>query len=171
MAARLSKPVQLLLLCTASMTGIALLKPPSMDRDVAEMSGVPVQLARRTQRPDVATVSEAPWVRSADPGWTLPTPPQSPIAQPAPPPEAIAPPVVIAPPPPAPPIAPDPGLTYLGRMENKGKRYVFLARDAEPLVVEIGGRVDAQWKVEGATSTQVLLRHIPLNQKRQIDLR
>lgn len=160
-----SKPLQVALLLTATLTVIALLKPEGVD---APLLPALEARSRIPQSPGAETLGrEAPWVRLEGEEWkpanvelrkvdeTVATD----LAPAAPPPPVIA---------PSKPVAPDPLLTYLGRMDQDGRSYVFLGRGAEPQVVEIGGLLDPQWKVEKASATGVELRFLPLNETRFI---
>ncbi|MDQ0612266.1 hypothetical protein QFZ83_006437 [Variovorax sp. W1I1] len=159
----LSKPLQAALLMTATLTAIALLKPEALDASVADVGperDAPTQTADARRPP-------APWVRLAGEEWK---PSDAELRRAVDAAAAAAPPVA----PPAPvveapkPVAPDPSLVYLGRIEQDGRRYVFLGRGADPQVVEIGGLADPQWRVEKATATEVQLRYLPLNEIRSI---
>lgn len=160
-----SKPLQAALLLTATLTVIALLKPEAID---APTLPAPEAGSRTPESPGAETLGrEAPWVRLAGEGWKpadvelrkVDEAAAAVLAPAAPPPSVIA---------PSKPIAPDPLLTYLGRMDQDGRSYVFLGRGAEPQVVEIGGLLDPQWKVEKASATGVELRFLPLNETRFI---
>ncbi|MBT2336227.1 hypothetical protein J7E49_20215 [Variovorax paradoxus] len=160
----LSKPLQAALLTTAVLTAIALLKPEAADAPLAGSSNEMPAMSRPasdTRRP------EAPWVRMAGEEWR---PSDADLQKAADAIAATALPVAPPPPPvePPKPTAPDPSLVYLGRIDQDGRHYVFLGRGADPQVVEIGGLVDPQWKVEKATATQVQLRYLPLNEIRSI---
>lgn len=159
----LSKPLQVALLSTMVLTAIALLKPGEVDSPADDMPQ-----ARAPQDAELASRSpQAPWVRMAGQEWKPSDTEQRRAADAA---AAAAPPVVPpAPPPPLPkPTAPDPELIYLGRIDQDGHSYVFLGRGKDPQVVEIGGQVDSQWKVEKATATEIELRYLPLNEIRSI---
>lgn len=160
----LSKPLQVALLATAVLTAIALLKPDAVDVPMASFA-IPSVASTEGSRTSHA---QAPWIRLAGEEWK---PSDAELqkatdaaAAAAAPPEAAPEPVVEIPK----PVAPDPSLTYLGRIEQDGRRYVFLGRGADPQVIEIGGLVDPQWKVEKATATEVQLRYLPLNETRSI---
>ncbi len=161
-ALTLSKPLQAALVTTAVWTAIALSKPDAIDAPVPVASDALVAPRPSRDPRHVGT----PWVRSVGAPWNAPEVDLQKSADA----EAPAPPVVL----PAPvidtpkPVAPDPALIYLGRLEQDGRHYVFLGRGADPQVVEIGGLVDAQWKVEKMTATEVRLRYLPLNEVRSI---
>jgi len=159
----LSKPLQAALLMTTTLTAIALLKPEALDVSAADRGAVRVAPSQSAD----ANRPQAPWVRLAGEEWKPSDAEQQKAADAL---AAAAAPVAPAPPPVAQPkpTAPDPALTYLGRIEQDGRSYVFLGRGADPQVVEIGGLVDPQWKVEKATATQVQLRYLPLNEVRSL---
>ncbi|MDP9877271.1 hypothetical protein J2W25_000867 [Variovorax boronicumulans] len=160
----LSKPLQAGLLMTVMLTAIALLKPEALDASVTD--GSPVRAASN-QKTGTDLRPQAPWIRLAGEEWKpsdaeLQKAADALVAAAAP---VVTPPPVVEPPK---PTAPDPALAYLGRIDQDGRHYVFLGRGADPQVVEIGGLVDPQWKVEKATATQVQLRYLPLNEVRSI---
>lgn len=162
-ALSLSKPLQAALLLTAAMTAIALLKPDALDTPAAPLSQVHASQDRTSTSPG----SAAPWIRTAGEEWQPSEAEQRRAAEAAA--AAAAPVVPPAPPmPPPKPTAPDPALTYLGRIDQDGRSYVFLGKGADPQVVEIGSLVDPQWKVEKASATQIELRFLPLNEIRMI---
>ena len=159
--ASLGKGLQAGLLVTAVLTVLALLKPeaapgPMTAEDTARSKPDAEPRARAAQ----------PWLRTAAALPVAPEPPQPP-APPAPPPPA--PPAAVVPPPPK-PVAPDPPFTYLGRIDQDGRSHVFLGLGADPRVVEVGEAVDAQWKVEKADPSQLVLRYLPLNEIRTVAL-
>ncbi len=161
-ARSLSKPLQAVCWAVVVLTAIALLKPDGID---PQSFAVPRMPLSRLSAPS-SSLADAPWLRHAaelakpveSSGQAISLDAASVMVPEARPPEAAAP----------VPIAPDPGLSYLGRMEHEGRSYVFLGRGAVPLVVEIGHPVDAQWQLEKATAVQVELRYLPLNQSRSI---
>jgi len=160
----LSKPLQASLLMTVVLTAIALLKPEALDASVTD--GGPERTVSN-QKTDTDRRPQAPWIRLAGEEWKpsdaeLQKAADALVAAAAP---VVAPPPVVEPPK---PTAPDPALIYLGRIDQDGRHYVFLGRGADPQVVEIGGLVDPQWKVEKATANQVQLRYLPLNEVRSI---
>lgn len=160
----LSKPLQVVLFTTVSLTAVALLKPASVEAPDDIFDSLPP--ARAAELSGATPASGAPWIRLPGEEWK----PAMTDAEKAAQAQLAAPP---PPPPPAPislpkPSAPDPGLAYLGRIEQDGHHYVFLGRGAQPLVVEVGGQVDAQWKVEKASATQIELRYLPLGEVRLI---
>lgn len=159
-----SKPLQAALWLTAVLTALALLKPDG--------SGVPAAGAPAAQEHaspaggSAAAAAEAPWVRVPEEAWTPPEARQQAALAPlAPVPAPVPPPVSMQPPE---PTAPDPAMSYLGRLEQDGRSYVFLGTGADPQVVEVGSAIDGLWKVEKVTATQVELRYLPLNQIRFI---
>lgn len=162
----LSRPLQLALLAATTLTAVALLKPDPLAAPPAD----PAQLAPAQQRrPEAASGTSRsdapPWIRVVGEAWAPPVSEQAQAAaaamaaQPEPPPPPIA-------EPPPQPVVPDPGLTYLGRINQDGRSHVFLGKGTDPQVVEIGGLVDSHWRVEKATATQIELRHLPLNEIR-----
>lgn len=161
----LSKPVQAALWMTAALVALALLKP-----DAVEVAEQAPRRALQAARTDTGFASGAPWIRSSSAAWEPAVAAAAPV--PAAPPAAlpIALPIALAPTPPK-AVAPDPGLSYLGRIEQDGRSYVFLGSGPIPKVVEIGGLVDPQWRVEKATASQVELRYLPLNETRFIAAR
>jgi len=162
-ALSLSKPLQAALLLTAALTAIALLKPDALDTPAAPSSQVQASQDRTSTPPG----SGAPWMRLAGEEWRPSDAEQRRAAEAAA--AAAAPVVPLAPPmPPPKPTAPDPALTYLGRIDQDGRSYVFLGKGADPQVVEIGSLVDPQWRVEKASATQIELRYLPLNEIRMI---
>jgi len=162
-ALSLSKPLQAALLLTAALTAIALLKPDALDTPAATPSQVHASQDRTSTSPGPG----APWVRPAGEEWRPSDAEQRRAAEAAA--AAAAPAVPPAPPmPPPKPTAPDPALTYLGRIDQDGRSYVFLGKGADPQVVEIGSLVDPQWRVEKASATQIELRYLPLNEIRMI---
>lgn len=162
-ALSLSKPLQAALLLTAALTAIALLKPEAMDTPFTTPSQVHTSQDRTTLSQDLG----APWIRPAGEEWRPSDAEQRRAAEAAA--AAAAPVVALAPPMPEPkPTAPDPALTYLGRIDQDGRSYVFLGKGPDPQVVEIGSLVDPQWRVEKASATQIELRYLPLNEIRMI---
>ncbi|VTU36669.1 hypothetical protein H6CHR_04762 [Variovorax sp. PBL-H6] len=158
----LGKGLQAGLLFTAMLTALALLKPEALAPWPSSAEG----MARPQPVAGARARAAEPWLRTA----ALPEPPEPPQPPtPAPPPPAPpAPPPVIEPPPK--PVAPDPPFTYLGRIDQDGHTHVFLGLGADPRVVAVGEAVDAQWKVEKADPTQLVLRYLPLNEIRTIAL-
>lgn len=171
---KISKQMQLGLCITLVLSALVLLKP--------EYLPVPAEatrhlISRSTQPPVLAPSADmrhrtvaltahtsAPWIRPPREAWQAP-------AESAP----IAVPQLIASPPapslvaePLNALAPDPGLSYLGRMVEDGRTYVFLGRAGNPLIVEAGTVLDDQWKIERITANQVELRYLPLNESRVI---
>lgn len=169
LVARLSKPLQLALLATAVLTAVALLKPDTVDVLADDASDAlaarsPQNMTGEQTNP---TTSDAPWIRAPGEEWKPSDAEQRRAAEIAAAATApVAPPAPSLPPPM--PVAPDPALVYLGRMDQDGRSYVFLGRGKDPQVVEIGGQVDPQWKVEKATAGEVELRYLPLNEIRAI---
>jgi len=160
-----SRPVQAALWLTAVLTALALLKP--------EPSGVPAAAAPAPPehvspaRGRAAATAEAPWVRAPEEAWTPPEAErQAALAAPAPAPSPVPPPAPIVQAPE--PTAPEPAMSYLGRLEQDGRSHVFLGVGADLRIVEIGGSIDGLWKVEKVTATQVELRYLPLDQIRFI---
>ena len=160
--ALLGKGLQAGLLVTAVLTLLALLKPEA----VAPWPLAAEDMARSKLGAETHARAAEPWLRTAAALPELPELPQPP-PPPAPPPPA--PPSAVAPPPPR-PVAPDPPFAYLGRIDQDGRSHVFLGLGAEPRVVEVGESVDAQWKVEKAGPTQLVLRYLPLNEIRIVAL-
>ncbi len=164
-AQSLPKPLQAALVTTAVLTAIALLKPDAVDAPLTIASDA---LTAPSLRHDTRSARHVgtPWIRSAGEPWKAPDvdPQKSADAEPPPSLVPLPAPVIDTPK----PTAPDPTLIYLGQLEQDGRRYVFLGRGADPQVVEIGGLVDAQWKVEQVTATAVRLRYLPLNEVRSI---
>lgn len=158
----LSKPLQAACWAVLVLTAIALLKPDGID---PQRFVVPRMRLSSVPAPS-SSLADAPWLRHAaelvkpveSSGRAISLDAASAMVPEARPPEAAAP----------VPIAPDPGLSYLGRIEQEGRSYVFLGRGAVPVVVEVGHHIDAQWQVEKATAVQVDLRYLPLNQFRSI---
>jgi hypothetical protein len=161
----LPKSLQAALLASAVSTGIALLKPETIETPVNDTGNPSIESNQTASTRHV----EAPWIRMAGEEWK---PSDIELQRAADAIAAAAPPVVQPEPVVAPPrpVAPNPSLIYLGRIEQGGRRYVFLGRGSDPQVVEIGGLVDAQWKVEKATATEVQLRYLPLNEVRSIPI-
>ena len=158
----LSKSLQALLLATTSLTAVALLKPDAVE--VPVINAVPPRSADGPS--ESSSDTGAPWVRLEGEEWKPNAPEQDKVAAvPAPAPSRLPPPAPVIPPK---PTAPDPALTYLGHMDQDGRSYVFVGRGARPLVVEVGGQVDAQWKVERASASEVELRYLPLDEVRLI---
>ena len=161
-ATSLSKPLQAASWAVLVLTAIALLKP---DRTDPQNFAVPRMQLSTSSSPSPSFV-ETPWLRPAaelvkpieSSGQAISPGAASAMVPEARPPAAAVP----------VPIAPDPGLSYLGRMEQEGRSYVFLGRGAVPQVVEVGHSIDPQWQVEKATSVQVDLRYLPLNELRSI---
>lgn len=158
----LSKPLQAASSVVLVLTAIALLKPDRID---PQNFAVP-RMQLSTLSPPPSSLADAPWLRRAaelvkpieSSDQDISSGAASAIVPEAVPPSSAAP----------VPTAPDPGLSYLGRMEQEGRSYVFLGRGAVPLVVEVGHSIDPQWLVEKATSVQVDLRYLPLNEIRSI---
>ena len=160
--ASLGKGLQAGLLATAVLTLLALLKPEAM----APWPLAAEDTARAKLGAEARARAAEPWLRTAAALPEAPEPPQPP-PPPASPPPAPRPEIV----PPAPkPVAPDPPFTYLGRIDQDGRSHVFLGLGADPRVVEVGEAVDAQWKVEKADPTQLVLRYLPLNEIRILAL-
>ncbi len=160
--AQLGKGLQAGLLATAVLTLLALLKPEAM----APWPMTAEDMARSKPGAETHARAAEPWLRTAA---ALPEAPEPPPPPPPPAPAPPAPPPAIVPPPPK-PVAPDPPFTYLGRIDQDGRSHVFLGLGADPRVVEVGEAVDAQWKVEKADPTQLVLRYLPLNEIRIVAL-
>ncbi|VTU40517.1 hypothetical protein H4CHR_05237 [Variovorax sp. PBS-H4] len=162
--ASLGRGLQAGLLATAVLTVLALLKPEAVE----PWSSAADDMARSQPGagPRARAREAEPWLRTAAALPEPPEPPPPPSPPPAPPPLAPPPPVE----PPPKPVAPDPPFTYLGRIEQGGRSQVFLGLGADPRVVEVGEAVDAQWTVEKADPTQLVLRYLPLNELRTIAL-
>ncbi|EEA01150.1 hypothetical protein BH160DRAFT_3584 [Burkholderia sp. H160] len=79
------------------------------------------------------------------------------------------PPVVVAPAPPAPvapPTAPPVPFTYLGELDAKAaKPQVFLSNGDRLLIVSPGEVIDAQYRVESVSESDVVLTYLPLNER------
>ncbi|KWT74863.1 MULTISPECIES: hypothetical protein [unclassified Variovorax] len=161
--ASLGKGLQTGLLATAVLTVLALLKPEAV---VEPWPVAGDDMARSKPGAETRARTAEPWLRTAAALPQAPEPPQPTPAPARPPP---APPPAIVPPPPK-PVAPDPPFTYLGRIDQDGRSHVFLGLGADPHVVEVGEAVDAQWKVEKADPTQLVLRYLPLNEIRIVAL-
>jgi hypothetical protein len=158
-----SKPLQAALWLTAVLTLLALLKPDGAGAPAAE---APARREHASPAGGDATAPAAPWIRVPEEAWMPPEArQQAALAPPAPVPDPVPPPVPMQPPA---PTAPEPAMSYLGRLEQDGRSYVFLGTGADPRVVEIGSTIDGLWKVEKVTATQVELRYLPLNQIRFI---
>jgi hypothetical protein len=160
--ASLGKGLQAGLLATAVLTALALLKPEALGPWPSATQGV----ARSQPGAGARARAAEPWLRTAA---AVPEPPQPPQPPPPAAPPPPAPPPAVALPPPK-PMAPDPPFTYLGRIDQDGRSHVFLGLGADPRVVEVGEAVDAQWKVEKADPTQLVLRYLPLNELRIVAL-
>lgn len=165
MSNMISKPLQAILLVTAVLSVLALLKPEGLTASQAEDSLLSEHHDKRAASQADDHVM-APWLR------TLVEPPQTAsLAQgfappPAPPPVM---PVVVAPPPEPPkPVVPTPAFTYLGRMIRDERTFVFLGSGEDIEVVAIGDPVDNNWRVESVSDTGVELRYMPLNETRQL---
>jgi hypothetical protein len=168
----ISRPLQAFLGAVVALTLVALMKTEPLDPRDGTIAG-----PRSTTRLDTTHGDPAPevlpaWERPArEMSEPDPVSPAAPVVAPmadsaarrtiATSPEA----------PPSVPSAPDHGLVYLGRIEQDRRLYVFLGRGSVPQVIEVGSAVDAQWKVERATATQVDLRHLPSNDLRSIAIR
>ncbi|GAA4347978.1 hypothetical protein GCM10023165_33320 [Variovorax defluvii] len=160
----MSKPLQAALWLTAVLTVVVLMKPEAPGVLAADAPALQKEEARAPA--EVAVTVDTPWVRAPEDAWTPPEAEQpAAVAPPAPPP-APPPPTAIAPPPE--PVAPDPAMRYLGRLDQDGRRFVFLGVGDDAQVVEVGAAIDGVWKVEKVTATQVELRYLPLNQIRAI---
>lgn len=86
----------------------------------------------------------------------------APVAPPAP---TVAPPpapLLIAQPPP--PRAPAASFVYLGRLSQGDRDFVFLLDGEDAIAVTAGSAINAQWTLEKASETELLLRHVSLNQ-------
>jgi len=158
----LGKGLQAGLLVTVVLTLLALLKPEAM----APWPLAAEDTARAKPGAEARERAAEPWLRAAA---ALPVAPEPPQPPPPPAPPLPAPPPAIVPPPPK-PVTPDPPFTYLGRIDQDGRSHVFLGLGADPRVVEVGESVDAQWKVEKADPTQLVLRYLPLNEIRIVAL-
>ncbi|MBC8748712.1 MULTISPECIES: hypothetical protein [Paraburkholderia] len=79
------------------------------------------------------------------------------------------PPVVVAPAPPepvAPPTAPPVPFTYLGELDAKAaKPQVFLSNGDRLLIVSPGEVIDAQYRIESVSESDVVLTYLPLNER------
>lgn len=159
--ASLGKGLQAGLLATAVLTVLALLKPEV----VAPWRLAAEDMARSKPGAETHARAAQPWLRTA---VALPQAPEPPPPPPPAPPPPAPPPAIVRPPPK--PVAPDPPFTYLGRIDQDGRSHVFLSLGADPHVVEVGQAVDAQWKVEKADPTQLVLRYLPLNELRIVAL-
>jgi hypothetical protein len=82
-----------------------------------------------------------------------PPPPKVKAARPSPPPKPVAPPLPY---------------TFAGRMLQDGSVYVFLARGDRVITAKQGDMVDALYRVDSITETQVALTYVPLNEKQTL---
>jgi hypothetical protein len=82
------------------------------------------------------------------------------------------PPVVqAAPEPPPPPTAPPVPYTYLGKLDGSTlKPQIFLSRGDQLLIVSQGEVVDAQYRVESISDSDVVLTYLPLNQRQVVSM-
>lgn len=159
----ISRPLQAVLLATAVLTILALLKPEGLSGAGATESLLPERQAKVDGK-KVEDIAANPWLRAlAEPLQAAS------LAQgfsPPPPPVPVAP-VVVAPPPEPPrPVVPTPAFTYLGRMVRDDRTFVFLGSGEDIEVVAIGDPVDNNWRVESVSDTGVELRYMPLNETR-----
>ena len=171
-----SKPLQALLCAAVALSVVALLKsePLALRDDVVKEPGAPARAVRVSV--DGMSEGSPPWERPERDAWkpddaspgtaTSATAVGTTVKTAVPRVDATLPDAATPL-----PAAPDPGLVYLGRIEQDRRHYVFVGRGAVPQVVEIGSAVDAQWKVERATATQVELRHLPFSDLRSIAIR
>ena len=164
----ISKPLLSMLLLTA-VASIVLSQRPD-----TQSSGADAELlANRAPAGNVAAMS-APrektqplWLRKAVPILTAvrnthPLPP----APPPPPPMMV----MTTPPPPPKPTAPAPDFTYLGRMMDAGTITVFLASGENFKAVTVGGKINADWELEGIGKKALKLRYLPLNENKELSL-
>lgn len=160
----LSKPVLVGLLATSVATVLVLLQPDTGDFASVEEDLLP---AMRGETRGSGVEALASWHR------TIPAVTRSALQYglappPSPPPPPRQPPLVVAPPPR--PVAPAIGFSYLGRMVQDEKTYVFLGSGTEVEVVPIGGTTDSNWRIEGFSATGLELRYLPLDEIRQLAL-
>lgn len=84
--------------------------------------------------------------------WLPPAPP--------PPPQKV----VAAPPPQAPPLP----FRFVGMLEDATRPSAFLARGEALLIVQAGDTVDASYRVDAVSPTEIALTYLPLNQRQRI---
>jgi hypothetical protein len=159
----LSTPLKLILAATGVASIITLLRP--------EPTGLPVSMEApagrggpaRSVAHDMNMGPKRPWVRPRLPELEAPkTLPSSAAGTlPLPPPDAKAnadtPPLPPLPPPGAPP---QPDIVYLGRIVTDEKSRVFFATNGDPVVLNEGGVLNGNWRVEAISSTNVTLRNL-----------
>lgn len=80
--------------------------------------------------------------------------------------DIFAPPVLHRPPP-APvevmaPTAPPLPFTYMGKMEEDGQEYIFLASPSQNYVVHTGDVLNDQYRIDGIENGQVVFTYLPL---------
>lgn len=161
----ISKPLLLLLLLSAALTIVVMLRP-----EVA-VAPEPVDLlAERpaTEDPLRADSLSSPWQRSSFPDVSLGKEGGG-LLPPAPPPPVTPPPAAVVPmayvPPPKPEV-PTPRFTYLGRMESGDGAWVFLAVGDVFESVKAGDVIDSTWRIKHITAEGVELEYLPLRETR-----
>lgn len=166
MRVMIAKPLLAGLLATTVLTVIAVLKPEPLATGADDLLAERASALPRHGGGPLSESAEAPWQRRL-----LPPPAAAVLGQGFSP--VAARPVVVAPVPAAPvlpavPTVPQPDFSYLGRMVREGQTVVFLARGEDVEVVELGGMVGHDWRVDRIAADSVELRYLPLNETRRL---
>ena len=69
-----------------------------------------------------------------------------------------------------PPAAPPLPFRYVGKMIEDGKLAVFLSRGDDSYSVHSGQKIDAQYRVDKVSQTQVVFTYLPLKTKQTLDI-
>ena len=69
-----------------------------------------------------------------------------------------------------PPAAPPLPFRYVGKMIEDGKLAVFLSRGDDSYSVHSGQKIDAQYRVDKVSRTQVVFTYLPLKTRQTLDI-
>lgn len=162
MELKISKFMFLMLTVTGVTSILLLLQPtPLLNIQTNIVAASEIAAVDKKTTPSSLIVS---WVRKPTPEWKLPNEKKdvkktTAIAQ-----LEVAP-VVIAPPKPS---APNPPFSFLGKMIDNERSFVFLSDGINPIVVSKGDIIRKVWRVEKITPTFVELNYLPLDEIRQV---
>jgi len=158
--APISKPLLALLLGTAALSVVLLLRPEADNTAEADLVADRPPLV---QQATAQVLGETPWVRKlpaiAHPNTATAASLAKAVVPPSPPVAFIP----VAPPLPPVPTVPTPPYSYIGRLLQDHQTVVFFENGEDHFAVAIGDTLDDQWRVEAVSTDGVQLRYLPMN--------
>jgi hypothetical protein len=162
MTVTVSTPLKLALVTTGVVSVVTLMRPESVELPAS--IGAPVVSSERAKVTAHGTNDEPkhPWLRPRLPELEMPKAESQSMAgtPPLPPPDTRLDDAATPALPPLPPTPSQPDMVYLGRIVTDEKAQVFFAANGEPIVLDEGGVLNGNWRVEAISPTGVTLRNL-----------